>query len=269
MKQNSVAHNSHVYNALLTIGWVIMVPGQSMILYSRLHLVSTNFKLLRFILWTIIITAIVLCVPTSILCLRQYTKHPEAYTRGYAIMEKIQMTLFAVQEMFIACVYLWEIRKILHVILDGRTRKWMWQLVAMNIFLLFLDTALLVTEYLDLYMIQTTFKSLVYSSKLKLEFAVLSQIVRVILKRNRPESSVSPLPADPKRHGEAVKMVATVVSEADVMQSNIPPNWRLSVDNTAIVSPVTLSIERRGLHSESSSISTFDTLYPGRLDHGR
>ncbi|KAL6160255.1 hypothetical protein ACJQWK_09558 [Exserohilum turcicum] len=82
MKQNSVAHNAYLYNTLLTLGWVLMVPGQSMVLYSRLHLVSPNLKLLRAIFWTIIVSAICLCVPTVTLNLRQYTKHPDVYTRG-------------------------------------------------------------------------------------------------------------------------------------------------------------------------------------------
>ncbi|KAH6843795.1 hypothetical protein B0T12DRAFT_323134, partial [Alternaria alternata] len=190
MKQNNVAHNPYVYNTLLTLGWILMVPGQSFVLYSRLYLISPNLKLLRFIFWMIVTSAICLCVPTVTLNLRQYTKHPESYTRGYMVMEKIQMTLFTVQEIFISCVYLLETRKLMRVIFDGKARKWMWQLVVMNVLLLILDIALLTTEFLDLYMIQTTFKSLVYSFKLKIEFAVLSQIVRVIQDRAQSGSSV-------------------------------------------------------------------------------
>lgn len=132
----------------------------------------------------IIVSAVLLCPPTATLSLRQYTKHPEPYTRGYVYMEKTQMTLFSIQEIFISCVYLWETLKIMRVIFDGKARKWMWQQVAMNIFVLLLDIALLVMEYLNLYMIQKTFKGFLYSVKLKLEFAVLSQIVRVIQARS-------------------------------------------------------------------------------------
>lgn len=119
MKQNNVAHDSHLYNTLITVGWVLMVPGQSMVLYFRLDLVSPNLKLLHFIFWTIIASSVLLCVPTATLAMRQYTKHPDPYMRGYAIMEKIQMTLFTVQEVFISIVYLWETRKLMHAIFDG------------------------------------------------------------------------------------------------------------------------------------------------------
>jgi hypothetical protein len=265
MKQNDVTDNPRIYNALLTLGWVVMVPGQSMILYSRLHLISPNLKLLRCIFWMIIVSAVLLCPPTATLNLRQYTKHPEAYTRGYVIMEKIQMTAFTVQEVLISCVYLWETRKVMRVIFDGKARKWMWQLVAMNVLLLLLDVALLAMEYLDLYMIQTTFKSLLYSIKLKIEFAVLSQIVRVIQARGQPGSSTFAVTNDLEQQKMNSKALSSVVSEVEVMQRNVPPEWRLSTGTSAIVSPFALSIERRELETVASSIASVERMYPGRL----
>ncbi|KAG9195920.1 hypothetical protein G6011_01041 [Alternaria panax] len=105
----------------------------------------------------------------------------EPYTGDYMVVEKTQMTLFTIKKISIFCVYLWETRKLTRVIFDGKARKWTWQLVVMNILLLILDTASLTTELPKLFVIQTTFKSPVYSFKFKIEFAVLSQIVRRIL----------------------------------------------------------------------------------------
>ncbi|KAL7771736.1 hypothetical protein CFE70_001686 [Pyrenophora teres f. teres 0-1] len=178
MKQNNVAHDTHVDNILMTVGLVLMVPGQSLVLYSRLHLISSNQKLVRSILWMIIVLAVVLCVPTSMLNLREYTDQPGTYTRTYSAMAKTQMTLSSFEEVFISCVYIWETRNAMRVNFNALDRKWMWQLIAMNIFLLVMDTALLVMEFLELYMILNTFKSLVHSFKLKIEFAVLTQMVR-------------------------------------------------------------------------------------------
>jgi hypothetical protein len=262
---NNVAKNSHVYNTLLTIGWVLMVPGQSIVIYSRLHLISPNLKLLRFILWIIIISAVYLCVLTATLNLRQYTKYSEVYTRGY-VMEKIQMTLFTVQDIFISCVYLGETRNMMRVIFDGKARKWTWQLAAVNILLLMFDVSLLTTEFLDLYMIQTTFKSFVYSFKLKLEFAVLSQIVRVIQIRTQSDSSGLALPIDLEQQHKAGRMMSSQVSEVEVMQRHVPPEWRRSREATAVVSPVALTDERRtALESARSSIVSMDATYPGRI----
>jgi hypothetical protein len=154
----------------------------------------------------------------------------------------------------------------MRVIFDGKARKWMWQLVAMNILLLMLDVSLLTTEFLDLYMIQTTFKSLVYSFKLKLEFAVLSQIVRVIQSRTQSGSSGLALPVDLEQQHKAGKMMSSQVSEVEVLQRYVPPEWRLSREATAVVSPVALIDERRAvLESARSSVVSMDATYPGRI----
>ncbi|KAF1997744.1 hypothetical protein P154DRAFT_565220 [Amniculicola lignicola CBS 123094] len=276
MKQNSVSHHYRVTETLLTLGWVIMVPGQSMVLYSRLHLISTNWRLLRFIFCLIIASSILLCVPTVTLNLRQYTSNPAPYTRGYAVMEKIQMTLFTAQEVFISGVYFWEIRRVFMVIFDGKTRKIMWQLVAMNVLLLILDTALLIVEFENFYMIQTTFKSLVYSVKLKVEFGVLSQIVSVVQqKRSEPNSLTLAIPKDIEAGGEkcgaALEEVPSFDPEARFLQRNLPPEWRLSVGGGATVAPDLIEIQRCRMRSvcENDSptwtMGSVDNMYPGRL----
>ena len=79
-----------------------MLPGQSLVLYSRLHLICRNDSLLRFTFWMIVTSAICLCTPTIVLNFGSYTDSPAPYTEGYVIMEKIQMALFTCQEFFIS-----------------------------------------------------------------------------------------------------------------------------------------------------------------------
>lgn len=49
-----------------TIGFYFMVPGQSIVLYSRLHLVVQSQTLLRRVLYLIIFDTIVLLIPTTV-----------------------------------------------------------------------------------------------------------------------------------------------------------------------------------------------------------
>jgi hypothetical protein len=51
-------------------------------------------------------------------------------------------------------------------------------LVSINVIIIVLDIALLSCEFANLYIIETTFKGVVYSIKLKLEFVVLGQLVQ-------------------------------------------------------------------------------------------
>src|SRR6266699_1312195 len=75
---------------LSLIGWVCMVTGQSMVLWSRLHLVLQNRTRLRMILWIIIIDAIV-CHGTVIpMVYGSFSSNPEIWVKPYSVMEKVE-----------------------------------------------------------------------------------------------------------------------------------------------------------------------------------
>ena len=55
----------------------------------------------------------------------------------------------------------------------------MYQLITVNVLIVVMDVALLGFEFANLYIIEASFKGVVYSVKLKLEFAVLGKLVQV------------------------------------------------------------------------------------------
>lgn len=157
-----------------------MVTGQSLVLWSRLHLVSRNQRLLNQIKWMVIIDAFLFHIPTTVLtflALGPSEGGPERVRYGYGVMEKIQMTAFCIQEFLISTVYLCETVRMLKTSFHERRRKVMWQLIFVNCFIILIDVALLGVEYASLYTLETTLKGIVYSIKLRLEFAVLNQLV--------------------------------------------------------------------------------------------
>jgi hypothetical protein len=166
---------------LITVGWYAMVTGQSIVLYSRLHLVLRNPKVLQRVLIMIIIDAIVLHIPTTVLT---YGSNLSSYNgkiiRGYDVMEKIQMTGFCLQEFTLSGLYIYETAKMLKLNPDPGSRKIMYQLLSLNLLIIFMDVGLLTVEYLNYYIIETTLKGAVYSVKLKLEFAILGQLVNFV-----------------------------------------------------------------------------------------
>ena len=87
------------------------------------------------------------------------------------------MTAFCIQEFIISTVYLLETVKILKTSYHEKRRKVMYQLIFVNTFIIVIDLALLGVEYASLYTLETTLKGIVYSIKLRLEFAVLNQLV--------------------------------------------------------------------------------------------
>lgn len=178
--------------ALSTIGFYVMVPGQSLVLYSRLHLVVNNNKVLRFVLWLIIIDAIILLIPTTVLTFcTAYVANPSMIV-GYNVMERMQLAWFCAQEMVISGIYIVETVKLLRMMpdKDRRRSRIMYELLTINFVIILLDICLLLVEYIGLYSLQTTLKAMVYSIKLKLEFGVLGKLVDLVqTHRSQPTSS--------------------------------------------------------------------------------
>ncbi|EXJ65293.1 hypothetical protein A1O7_01634 [Cladophialophora yegresii CBS 114405] len=158
---------------LLSIGWYPMVTGQAIVLWSRLHLIVTGEKgdkILRYTKWMIIVNAIVLHVPTTVLTIGSNTdSHPQVYVSGYNVMEKVQMCGFFLQEVILSSIYIAETIRILRTSVQDSTKRLMYQLMAINILIIVMDLGLLGLECASLYILETITKPTFYSIKLKLD----------------------------------------------------------------------------------------------------
>ena len=169
--------NDYLSVTIITIGWYAMVTGQAVVLYSRLHLVVREQRILRGILIMIIVDAICFHIPTTVLTYGSNTTGNSNYTAAFKVVEKLQMTAFCLQEFIISGVYVWSTIRLLKPVYHGRTRKVMMQLIWINLIIIAMDVSLLAIEYSNIYEIEATLKAMVYSIKLKLEFAVLNQLM--------------------------------------------------------------------------------------------
>lgn len=201
---------------LNTIGWWTMVTGQSVVLWSRLHLVLTASSpsgndsvsaatLLRATKYMIIIDSIVLYIPTTVLTFGSNgpasSTTTVTFTAAYNIMEKIQMAGFFIQETILSGLYIFATLRLLRAAppilqqtpAQGRRRNparvLMYQLVAINVVIICMDLALLSLEAASLYILETLLKGVVYSIKLKLEFAILGKLV-MFAQRGRNHSDL-------------------------------------------------------------------------------
>ncbi|KAI8716433.1 hypothetical protein NCS52_00937100 [Fusarium sp. LHS14.1] len=181
-KHLGVVEQPHVYSTLILIGWCAMITGQSVVLYSRLHIVMHNQKWLRLVLYMIIVNALWLHLPIIVLVYGSNSNNSGPFVKPYEVFEKIQLSVFFVQELIISGLYVWETTKRLNLeksIGNTRTRTVMNHLVYVNVIVIILDITILALEFANLYSIQTAWKPLVYSIKLKLEFSILNRLVEL------------------------------------------------------------------------------------------
>lgn len=159
------------------IGWNAMVTGQPIVLYSRLHLVVTDKKRLRWVLWMIVGNFFVLNIPTTILFIEVNVGHGR-FAHAAAIYDRIQLVGFCIQDYIICSIYIREALRSFRLVFEMRGRdgrKVIIQLIAINLIVVIMNTILIVTEF-KLHLIEVSLKTVVYSIKLKLEFSILTRL---------------------------------------------------------------------------------------------
>ncbi|KAL1873153.1 hypothetical protein Daus18300_003972 [Diaporthe australafricana] len=153
------------------IGWVFMVTGQSMVLYSRLHLLAITPRVLRLVLWMIVVNGVTIHITGTVLTVGTRLQPPKSvpFTEAYSVFERINITMFFTQETIISGLYLWKSRDLLGryskpkaipteepAIRQYTTPKTstslrvvksiLTQLIVVNIIILFLDITIVVLE---------------------------------------------------------------------------------------------------------------------------
>lgn len=161
------------------LGWIVMVVGQSVVLYSRLGILLGNphSRLLTFTKWLIAFDAIAFYSLATVVVFGMHYSSDPGFRNAYKYEERIQMTGFCLQEFFISGVYIWKSLEIIKAGEKRQAHRLLWQLFIINVVIVALDVALLVVEYINLSWVEISFKGLAYSVKLKLEFAILSKLV--------------------------------------------------------------------------------------------
>ena len=128
----------------------------------------------------IVIDALIFHIPTTILNFySNYGADPYSAAAGYKVYEKIQMTGFCIQESIISSIYMWKTAQLLKILATPDARRTMWQLFIINLIIILMDVGLLAIEYRNLRIYEQVFKGVIYSIKVKLEYAILWKLVQI------------------------------------------------------------------------------------------
>lgn len=271
-KDLSLIPNGAIYGTFIIVGWICMVTGQSMVLWSRMHLLVRNQKTLRTILIMILVDAVIGHIPTAVVLLGSNSSHPDRWVDPYAILERVHVTLFFLQELTISTIYIVETTKLLRTkpsmprrpIIptlgggfekrarsSGSTstssrakaeesgRQFMMRLIYINVLVVILDITIVALEYAGLYVIQTAYKGMVYSVKLKLEFSILNSLVEMTRIHRRARDGI---PATPPSHGASWSRDSTLAAAAAGRRGK-------EQETTSFCSPLTRTRTTRQAHT--------------------
>jgi hypothetical protein len=138
-------------------------------------------KILRIVLWLIISNWFISNIPTSVFVFGASSTNPGPYLKLYGIWERLQLSLYFVQELAISGLYVYEVVGMLRpdsgaLLPENKResifsrhrlgRRWrsdssrlvLKHLIWINITIIVLDVSLLVTEYIGHYEIQVVYK---------------------------------------------------------------------------------------------------------------
>ncbi|KAG4442124.1 hypothetical protein IFR05_002410 [Cadophora sp. M221] len=186
------------------VGWVANVTGFSIVLWSRLHLVVRNPRILKWLLVLILVNGLLCHTPVVVFEFGLMTRHHDTYYRPMQIMERIQQTVFTLQETVMSCLYIYHTRKFLKIGYPMQTRKVIGLLLLVQLLVIALDAVLTLFDYTDKFTLKCTLHPLVYSIKLKLEFIVLNQLQSLVKRGMTTGLGAAPaIPADDEKHNRA------------------------------------------------------------------
>jgi hypothetical protein len=162
---------------LAEIGWVGMVTGFAVVLYSRMGLLVRSHNVRRWALAMIIFDAFAFHVPTIVFQFGVSSKFGHAkYLPYMAPMERVQVTGFTIQEIILSTIYIYATMRYLKTSFQKSTRRTITLLAAIQIIVILLDLIVIVLDYCEYFTLKAVLHSFVYAVKLQLEFVILNDV---------------------------------------------------------------------------------------------
>ncbi|KAI1820395.1 integral membrane protein [Xylaria intraflava] len=188
---------------LIYLSWLMMVVPQSWVLYSRLNLLMQHHSMLKWVRAVLIFNSLVFGITTIPLGILAQAVEPSIVPINN-VWDRLQTTVFFVQETALSSLYIWQTRKYLdslspltersnsQIVSDPtsagqkskKTVGMLRLLIYINLLIIGLDIALLGIQYANLFYLQGAFKPAIYGVKLKLEFVILNRLIKSISRRN-------------------------------------------------------------------------------------
>ncbi|KAL8938407.1 MAG: hypothetical protein Q9216_003924, partial [Gyalolechia sp. 2 TL-2023] len=245
------------YVILTCTGWASYTVAQLLVLYSRLHLVTENYRLRRKVLWLICVVSPVVIVADWIVVLPAWNtwdwQMSERWSAPSAIVERIAQLAFTLVEVTISAVYVHALGKLLRVKSSVRTRRVMWDLNYVVILGVVFDIINVILVFVNRVGLSHPIQTFTYALKLRLEFAVLNQLMAVAARGLQhkgasfaekryhnppsPTSSQSFSPLDPTTQHLNPSSTSTSSPAHTVSTSTSPPAHQLSVPDTVADHP--------------------------------
>ena len=179
------AANPYLCTTFLIFGLSAMVTGFSFVLYSRLHLVIRDRRILRIIFVAIVFDAIAFLLPLAVAEYGVTSNKPYKFIPLIGPAQRLYAIGYFLQEIILGCLYIWTAKRtVLHSYV-ARKRKTTAVLIGAQVLVILLDIPTMVLAWPSPSMgagviILATLHPAIYAIKLKIELVVLNQLVEIV-----------------------------------------------------------------------------------------
>lgn len=182
MFANENGNTRTAFKSLMNLGWVLLVSGFSLTLYSRVHLLLFNQRVLQLLLVIIIANGCLVHIPGIVTAYLPFTARS---LRASIIISKLEV-IFYVQEISLSSLYTFLFIKFIrrsptpceHETIDATAKMTFVGLIAGQIVVLVSDVCMVVLLFQNFYLARKLIIPLNYAIKVLIEFFVLNQLVR-------------------------------------------------------------------------------------------
>jgi len=201
--------NPYLCTTLMIVGLCAMVTGFSFVLYSRLHLVIDERRLLRVVFIVIVFDGIAFLLPLVVAEYGVRSNDRFRYIPLIAPAERLYALGYFLQEVVLGCLYIWTARgTVLHSYV-ARKRTTTAVLIGAQIIVIILDVPTLLLAWPSPSMgagviILGTLHPATYAVKLKIELVVLNQLVEIV-RHGVGTINVGRYPAESRRASSSFK----------------------------------------------------------------
>lgn len=172
-----------LYTLFIVVGWGVYATAQSLVLYSRLHLVIRNQRIQRYVLYMIVSTIFTFVVPQLIFVWPSFNaldhEMSSLWSPREAIVSRYTQIGYTITESIISGLYIWSLVPLLRLKSNVRQQRVMTDLIYVNVAVIAFDILQVSLEYTNQVGFSQPLQCFSYILKLRLEFLVLNQLMDV------------------------------------------------------------------------------------------
>jgi hypothetical protein len=129
------------------IGYLLHVPAELLVLYSRLHLLGASPRTLKLVIMVIVLEVLLMTAPIAILSTGAVVVSSNQLNLVYSVWQRIEVWAYAGTEIFLSSVYIVQVRRMWKADGQWKMKSRLMSLVYIYFFIILLDVSNIGIEF--------------------------------------------------------------------------------------------------------------------------